>query len=244
VLGLWEFYRMARVSSWLVAILGACSAAVLVPGGVGDMPGEMKSALEFAFVVLLALAVASYAVTRAVRPSPASPRLRGYWVYAAGLVYPSLLCAHLVSLRDLQAARTISGLPAGAGWLFLVVGATWVMDIAAYVVGRAIGRHKLCPTISPGKTIEGAIGGLVGAVAVAWAMGMWLGLSAMQAVLLGVLLGLGGQAGDLFESLLKRRAGVKDSGTLLPGHGGVLDRFDSLLFNAPIAYYVIRAFVG
>ncbi len=162
----------------------------------------------------------------------------------SGLVYVPFLLSHLLRLRALEPTRSVSGLSTGAVWLFLVVGATWAMDIAAYIVGKAIGRHKLCPAISPGKTVEGAIGGLVGAVAVTWAMGTWLGLSVAQAVLLGVLLGVGGQLGDLFESFLKRRAGAKDSGALLPGHGGVLDRFDSLLFNAPIAYYVIRAFVG
>ena len=192
VVGLWEFYRLARLDPGWAKVSG---------------PGRGVSML-------------------------------------VGLAYVPLLFSCLLRLRALEPNRSLSGLPAGAGWLFLVVGATWAMDIAAYVVGRAIGRHKLCPAISPGKTIEGAIGGLVGAVAVACGMGMWLGLSVVQAVLLGVLLGIGGQAGDLFESLLKRRAGVKDSGALLPGHGGVLDRFDSLLFNAPIAYYTLRAMIG
>jgi phosphatidate cytidylyltransferase len=161
-----------------------------------------------------------------------------------GLVYVPLLFSYLPRLRALEPDRVLSGLPAGALWLFLVVGATWVMDIAAYGVGKAMGRHKLAPTISPGKTVEGAIGALLGAVAATWPMGRWLGLSTGQAVLLGTLLGIGGQVGDLFESWLKRRAGVKDSGAVLPGHGGVLDRFDSLLFNAPIAYYFLRAVIG
>lgn len=171
----------------------------------------------------------------------ASPWVMASAWYLGGVIYVALPLSHVLSLRNLDPDRTLSGLPAGALWLFLVVGATWAMDILAYVVGKAIGRHQLAPKISPGKTVEGAVGALVGAVAVTGPLGTWLGLSLLQAVALGLLLGVGGQLGDLFESFLKRRAGVKDSGTLLPGHGGVLDRFDSLLFNAPIAYYFLGA---
>ncbi len=121
-------------------------------------------------------------------------------------------------------------------------------DIGAYTVGRLIGRHKLMPRISPKKTWEGFFGGIAAAVAVSVALTALLGgrlgvvaISQPVAVCLGVVLALAGVAGDMFESLLKRAAGIKDSGASIPGMGGVLDVFDSLLFSAPILYFVARA---
>jgi phosphatidate cytidylyltransferase len=120
----------------------------------------------------------------------------------------------------------------------LLMAAVMAGDTAAYFVGRALGRHKLAPSISPGKTVEGAIGGLLGGVLGAWAVSeAGLGLPSTHAAALGGLVALAGIAGDLLESLLKRWAGVKDSGRLFPGHGGMLDRLDSLLFGAAVLYY-------
>jgi phosphatidate cytidylyltransferase len=167
-----------------------------------------------------------------------------------GLLYLPFLLGHMNLLRaipgdDVSLPAGIStAIPLGAGLLALVVAACWSSDTAAYFVGRAAGRHKLWPRISPGKTIEGAAGGLVAAVALTAILGNWLGLPLAHSLVLGAILGLVGQLGDLFESSLKRRAGAKDSGALLPGHGGVLDRFDSLLFCAPAAYYYLRCAVG
>src|SRR5205085_1718779 len=109
---------------------------------------------------------------------------------------------------------------------------------------RLLGRHKLAPRISPGKTVEGAAGGLVAGAVAAWALNRLLGLDQADAgmLLLGAGAAVAGQFGDLAESLLKRTAGVKDMSNLLPGHGGVLDRLDSLLFVAPLVYYAARAF--
>src|SRR5258705_13461195 len=112
-------------------------------------------------------------------------------------------------------------------------------DTLAFFVGHALGRRKLAPRISPGKTIEGALGGLIGGVSGALLV-RWLGLPGLplaHAPLLGALVAGFGICGDLVESLLKRWAGGKDSGALLPGHGGMLDRIDSLLFGAPVLYY-------
>jgi phosphatidate cytidylyltransferase len=122
--------------------------------------------------------------------------------------------------------------------LILAMVAVYVGDIFAYYGGRALGRRKLAPVISPKKTWEGAIAGLAGSVAGALLAPLWFAraLPVRHAVALGLLLGVVGIAGDLSESLLKRAADVKDSGTLLPGHGGILDRIDSLLFAAPVLY--------
>lgn len=120
-------------------------------------------------------------------------------------------------------------------YLFLLV---WVGDTAAYLVGRAVGRHKLAPVLSPGKTVEGTAASLLATVGVGcWLLQKWFGVGAAHALLLPIIVNLAAQAGDLAESALKRSAGVKDSSHLLPGHGGVLDRVDSLLFAAPALWY-------
>ena len=125
---------------------------------------------------------------------------------------------------------------------FLIV--IWANDIAAYFVGLAIGRHKLAPRISPGKSWEGALGGLAGGVGAGVLAASWLGLGTGAAAVWGAAITIVSQAGDLFESALKRRAGVKDSGRLLPGHGGVLDRFDGILIAGPVGYVLLRLLAG
>jgi phosphatidate cytidylyltransferase len=115
----------------------------------------------------------------------------------------------------------------------------WAGDIAAIFVGKAFGKHPLAPKISPKKTVEGSIGNLLAAVLTAFLLGRLLGLSDARSLGAGLAVGTLGQAGDLFESWLKRRVDVKDSGTLLPGHGGVLDRIDSVLFTAPAVALIL-----
>ena len=135
----------------------------------------------------------------------------------------------LPSLAAVVALRAVS--PLGLLMLLLVV---WAADIGAYFTGRAFGRHKLAPLVSPGKTWEGLVGGLVAAVLVAVVGGTWLPVSRMPFILICMFVCLFSVVGDLSESLFKRQAGVKDSGVLFPGHGGVLDRVDSLTAAAPV----------
>jgi phosphatidate cytidylyltransferase len=157
-----------------------------------------------------------------------------------GFLYIGWLGAHLVSLRELPHAV---GLPYAEGfrYVMLAFGLTWACDTAAYVVGRLFGRTKLMPSVSPGKSLEGSVAGLVASIAAGMAAHVWLApyLSLLDGAVLGALVGVFGQLGDLVESLLKRDAETKDSSHLIPGHGGVLDRFDSLLFTAPIVYYYL-----
>jgi len=129
-------------------------------------------------------------------------------------------------------------LPQGKRWLLFWLLLVWTYDSCAYYAGRSFGRHKLSPRISPKKTVEGALGGLAACGLAAWVGGGVLGLrlGAGEALFLGVSVGVVAQVGDLVESQLKRWAGVKDSGYLFPGHGGVLDRIDGLLFSAPLLY--------
>ncbi len=127
-------------------------------------------------------------------------------------------------------------------WVLYALAINWAGDIAAYYVGRAIGKHKLAPHVSPGKTIEGALGSLAAAALFGAAFAHWwpAGLSLTTWILLSLVTNAAGQAGDLTESALKRGAGMKDSGTLLPGHGGWLDRLDSSLFTLPVVYGALQ----
>ncbi len=125
--------------------------------------------------------------------------------------------------------------------MLFLVGVTWSGESAAYAVGNAIGRTKLAPRISPGKTVEGAIAQVLVSVGAAIALQLWLlpTWSTPRALFAGVLLGIVGQVGDLAESAIKRSVGTKDAGGLIPGHGGALDRLDSLLFNVPVFFYYV-----
>jgi phosphatidate cytidylyltransferase len=149
-------------------------------------------------------------------------------------MYIGWLLGHTIALR---------GLDNGRDWLFLTIFATFGSDSAAFFVGRFFGKHKLAPAISPKKTREGAAGGLIGAVLVSlfFLLPTPVQLSSYinwwQIVILGVLVSIFGQLGDLVESLLKRNTGVKDSGNLFPGHGGMLDRMDSIIFAVIVVYY-------
>ncbi len=151
-----------------------------------------------------------------------------------GIIYVAGLGSHFALLRQLGEGAVL--------FTFLV---TWSGDSGAYFVGRPLGRHKLFPAISPAKSVEGAIGGVLASIGVALAIRAWILPEAtpVEALVLGVLAGVIGPIGDLCESMLKRDSGVKDSARFIPGHGGILDRFDSLLFVAPIFYYYLKFMV-
>lgn len=130
-----------------------------------------------------------------------------------------------------------------AGLVLYLVFLTQFNDVAQYLWGKTLGRHKVVPTVSPGKTVEGLAGGVVTTVALAWLLGDWLTpLTSVQALIAGLIIGLGGFAGDVTISALKRDLDVKDSGSMLPGHGGVLDRVDSLMYTAPLFFHYIYFF--
>ncbi|MFC2025396.1 phosphatidate cytidylyltransferase [Chloroflexota bacterium] len=162
------------------------------------------------------------------------------WAWTiAGILYVGWLISHLVTLRGLDDARTV--LDEGRNWVFFALFITFASDTAAFFIGRALGRHHLAPNISPSKTCEGAIGGILGAILTSLfftlSTPLSLHLNWGQAVILGLLVSIFGQLGDLVESLFKRNMGVKDSGRLIPGHGGFLDRIDSILFTSIVVYY-------
>lgn len=149
-----------------------------------------------------------------------------------GIFYVGFCSAHLILLRSLEQ---------GIYWLLVLTAVTVFSDTGAYYIGRAFGKKKLYPALSPGKTRAGAVGGIIGGMlgALVVATIFFEGLNLGAVALLGLVLSAVGIVGDLVESLIKRVSGVKDSGQILPGHGGILDRFDSLLLTAPVLYHVL-----
>ena len=161
------------------------------------------------------------------RNDPQAPHLVARQVL--GLVYISLSLSFLVLIRSAES---------GAGWIFWILCIVAAGDTGAFYAGTYLGRHKLCPWVSPKKTIEGSLGGLAANIIVALLFKTILlpSLAVLPCVVFALVVGIAGQVGDLFASEFKRSAGIKDSGSLLPGHGGFLDRLDALLFAAPLAY--------
>ncbi len=160
----------------------------------------------------------------------------GSWLATTtGIVTLGWLGAHFFRLRGLD--------DAGASWTALAMLSVWFADSAAYVFGKTIGRHKLAPRLSPNKTVEGYIGGIAVGSLLTVVIGIYLNLDWQVALLVGFLISSLGPAGDLGVSMLKRRIGVKDSGNLLPGHGGALDRTDSLLWGVVLTFYVVRLMI-
>ncbi len=249
-----EFYTMARKAGYapwyavgmaltLMLALRGYLGGDLFSGDayLGPTPGG--EVMVIVLVLVLVLARQGYAWVRApavphgaVQPPPVwgSYGWAGLGLTLGGALYVGGLLGY---------APLLAGLPEGAGraggtaWLLVVVLGTASCDTGAYLVGSAIGRHKMIPHISPGKTWEGLAGGTLGSIVAAVALSGLLRLSLAQAVLLGLLVCIAAVAGDLCESLLKRAVGVKDSGHLIPGHGGILDRVDSILFVLLAVYW-------
>jgi len=219
----WEFSRMFAHAG--VPVL---RDAGLVWGGLVTLAFVRPERAGAAFaLVVVGLLVASLD-SRAAGPT----RWQRVAVTLLGVCYVNWLLGHVLWLR---------ALPDGLHWVLVLVWITWVGETAAYVVGTLVGRHKLAPVISPGKTVEGALAQFVASVLAAVTAGDWLfpGLQLRDALVVGVLLGVLGQVGDLAESALKRSVGTKDTGQVIPGHGGILDRIDGLLFNAPALFYYV-----
>ncbi|MCX7993039.1 MAG: phosphatidate cytidylyltransferase [Fimbriimonadales bacterium] len=164
----------------------------------------------------------------------------GYGIF--GMLYIGWLFSFGVELRS-DTTPTVLGrwqVEQGALWTLWLFAMLWLGDSGAYFIGKSIGKRKIATKLSPAKTLEGFIANLILCIFVGWQAGMWLGLSAGWAIAAGVGVGILGQLGDLFESALKRSIGVKDFGGILPGHGGVLDRFDSFLFSAPWVWWIVQ----
>ena len=222
VFGLSEFCRMAlpdrKVERYLAVVLGSLLPVAFLSRDYLGILGAVT------FLVLFSALLFLFRISD-VRRSAGEASL-----FLMGFFYVPFLLGHLILLR---------GEPYGSQWILLLLVIVMSGDSAAYYVGSSFGRNKLYPVVSPNKSREGAVGGLVGSIigAVCFKWLFFPVLTVADAVICAFLLGMLGQVGDLFESLLKRSFGVKDSGQMVPGHGGILDRLDSILFAAPALFY-------
>lgn len=190
-------------------------------------------------LVALALTVCSIGAFMWVLFKGRQPYIANVATTILGFVYAAWFPLHLLFLRDLSSLQFSSGL----GFVIMMFMSVLFTDVGCYYAGRHLGKHKLAPVISPNKTIEGSIGGAICAIISAVVIGSFLGLDWYMSVIAGLLCTVFAQIGDLSESLIKRDAGVKDSGNTLPGHGGFLDRTDSFIFTIPIMYYFCKYFI-
>jgi phosphatidate cytidylyltransferase len=193
------------------------------------------------FGLVLAVSIIGTLIGQLLR-SPEGKSTQSWALTLGGALWLGFLGSHLVLIRDLSAPF---GLGIGTRWLALTFLVTWINDTAAYFVGKAIGRHPCCPYLSPKKTWEGTVGGWVGGLAATALLGYWLvDLPWLHGLALGALVATVAPFGDLAKSMVKRQMKVKDFSALIPGHGGMFDRIDSLFFVAPIVYYYITLVLG
>ncbi len=239
VLAAYEFYRLVAASKMApLTYFGLVWTLLFILSHNTDVLPVLK--LRFDPTLLMPLLLTSGVLLSLIWSllRPHKEQAFGNWAWTmAGVIYVGWLLGNLVALRDLDNGRN---------WVFFALLTNSASDTAAFFIGRAFGKHRLAPQISPGKTREGAIGGIFGAIIVSLLFTLptplSLPLSWGQAILLGLLVSIFGQLGDLTESLFKRNMGVKDSGKLIPGHGGALDRMDSVLFVGVVVYYYVLLF--
>jgi phosphatidate cytidylyltransferase len=233
--GLFEFYRLAKRRDMKPNIVAMfLGGAAIFTVFLFNDPDESVNVLIIQFI-LLVLTIGTL-VAATFQETNFEKMIASAGASILGVLYVALLGGHLVAVRTGFTPRQSRDL---LGFFFLVLMGS---DIGAYYTGRLIGKHKLAPKISPGKTWEGFVGGIVAALAMATLAHFWFfdNLPLKWALPLAAVMAVLGVLGDLTESALKRGAGAKDAATLLPGHGGFLDRLDSLLFNAPLIYYFGR----
>ena len=233
VLGLLEFYRMMREKGLQPY------PALGLPAGLGVLWVAFRphtSQADF-----LATAALILTMGLGLRRPDLKGRVEGIAVTLFGVLYVGWLSAHLVLLRELP-WRAGTAYADGASYVLLAFFITWSCDTGAFAVGRLLGRTRPWGRISPRKSVEGAVGGLAAAMLAAFVARAWFApyLMPWDAAFLGLLTGIFAQVGDLVESLLKRDARHADSSDFIPGHGGILDRFDSLYFGAPLVFYYLK----
>ncbi len=241
LLALWEFFRLAAqlglraYRRWtalcaigLVYVQWAAGRVEMHPLGFGlEILRNAGSALVSVDGVLIVFLFGAAAIGLASR-GPLADVLPAIAASAAGLLFVALPFSYLVRLVEVERF--------GRQWVLFLLVLVWAGDMLAYFVGRSLGRAPMAPALSPKKTWEGAAGNLVGSLLVGFVFARWMELDMAPILLVAGLANIAGQAGDLIESAYKRGAGVKDSGVLLPGHGGMLDRIDSLIFATPVVW--------
>jgi len=238
IVACWEFYSLMEAKGVNPSKKVGVTAVLL-----------LSITVTWTGTAYLGLFLAAFMLTITVRELMREDALPIYDIATTvfGVVYVGWLLLHLLLLRQLPREHA---LPDAAGSHFFLYAflMAWASDTGAYFTGMAIGRHPLLPRVSPAKSVEGAVGGFAATIGAAYWGRAWFVrdaagepfLTAGQTLLLAVLVGIANQLGDLVESLLKRDARVKDTAMTIPGHGGILDRFDSLLFAAPVLYYFLE----
>jgi len=228
-LGLKEFYQLALPQSKKIEHALGMGLGLMLTALMAFANGKMV--IPFLAFILFFLSLLFMITSEDLHSA-----ISKMGVTLLGILYIGFLLSHVSLIRNLTGGRT---------WVLFLIATIWAGDISAFLVGSWIGRHKLYPKISPKKTVEGLAGAVLGSVLASLIFrGLFLPhLSISIAILVAFMMGLLGQLGDLTESMLKRSAQVKDSGGLLPGHGGMLDRLDSFLFTAPFLYYVLVCWV-
>jgi phosphatidate cytidylyltransferase len=245
-LAAWEFYRIAEKLGTRPMARAGIAMAALAPLAIHarylGLPVDWLVSPTAGIVLVIAL----FSAAIFARGVPGRP-LESVSITVFGILYTGAMLSFGYVLRYHPYAV---GRLAGTALLMLVLVLVWISDTAAYVVGRAMGKRKLIPAVSPGKTVAGAVGALATSALASWALmelvlapQAQLGLRTAHAILFGVVVSTAVQLGDLAESLIKRQAGVKDSSQIIPGHGGVLDRIDGMLFALPIAYWLLGAWL-
>jgi phosphatidate cytidylyltransferase len=225
--GQYEFYRMARARGINPnAVLGSVIGALVVLESYYPLLFGMGK-------IYLAAGLLLIMIVRMLSPRPVDGAVEDISATFTGIFYVAMLFSFQIAIRTGTDGRQ---------WLVFLYFVIWASDIGAYSIGIPFGEHRLYEKISPKKSIEGLIGALAASAGMALLCRVWfmppVGLG--EVVMLGLLLAVVGTLGDLTESLLKRAAGVKDSGGIIPGHGGILDRMDSMLFAAPVLYYYLK----
>jgi len=225
LLSMWEYFRIVsdakgKVVS-VIMIVGVLVGALIILAASGSSFKLISGMIALNMIICGLISIPQYKKNPLV--------LETMKKQVQGIIYIPLLLSYLVLIRNQTD---------GMIWIFLILAVIFAGDTSAYYFGSYLGRHKLCPAVSPGKTIEGSIGGLAANLLIGSVVKLYFlpELPWAQSLFLFVVMGITGQAGDLFESMLKRSSSFKDSGGLLPGHGGFLDRIDALLFAAPVAY--------
>jgi len=242
IIGLYEFYRGIRKTGaepqeWV----GLASAFLFLFSARHQFQTE-----RFSLPGVLTLFVIATLTIELLRPNRAPIKNLGSTFL--GAVYVGWLFSYLVAIRSIGGDFHVRGVPwpiSNGAWLVLfVVFAAWAADTGAYLVGRKWGRRRLAPVLSPGKSWEGMLAGFASSIVMSLIMGEVMGMQWTSSVILGLGIGIASLIGDLAESAIKRDIGIKDFGSILPGHGGILDRFDGLLFAAPMFYYYVTLVLG
>ncbi|MGD9210701.1 MAG: phosphatidate cytidylyltransferase [Desulfobacteraceae bacterium] len=231
-IALWEFFRIAFKDYEKISLFLALPAYLISVGIIAC--AHLKRIDLILLILCMDLLTVALISMPLFKTNPRLPDLITKQIL--GVVYVPIFISFLVFLRHD---------PEGKGWVFFILCLVAAGDVGAYYVGSYLGKHKLCPSVSPNKTIEGSLGGLFSNLLIGLMFSLFFisGLNWPVALIIAVIVGMAGQLGDLFESQFKRAAGIKDSGALLPGHGGMLDRIDALLFASPVAFILKEIFL-